>query len=718
MSGLRRRCAAAALACMLLALAGGPSAQAAGATPAPSGPALQIVLPLVADDSGLAQFVRAVSTPGSPRYGDFASLSWLAARFGARPSVAAAAMRYLRSVGARAVALSPTRMYVQATLTVPLAERTFGAVLTQRRDAHGARYLAPFAPGPERAGPRLPVPLRGVATGIVGLDTETALTPSSPPVLSAARRQALARPGAHAADASQPYSAYEPASGTPSGCSGGLATKGFTPAQYLNAYGFSALQHSGLRGGGMRAALIEIDGFKASDVRTFASCFHLKLPRIRTFTVGFSHPLPAGGETTLDLELLSAAAPRLTSLDVYENQGDAAQVLRAFTAPLVAPGAKPEVVSASLGLCEPFVVDTMGVSGISAVERDLQLAAASGITVLASAGDQGSSACVNTDDSIVPELAVSYPASSPYVTAVGGTNVELDAGNQISQEMVWNDTSLSAAAGGGGDSAVFKRPSYQAAVVSAGARAVPDVAMLSDLAPGYAIFCTAPGDNDCTGWSAIGGTSAATPLLSGGLALVDQALLAHHRKALGFLNPLLYRLGTSSSAASVFHDVTAFGNDLGPWLPGNNGQALGCCTAGVGFDAASGWGSVRLAGFEAAALALQPSAPAVTLGLPAQTAVRSGHVTAILRCGQPCRVFVSGTVALSTSTGFSVRSRTVTLRRRGRVILHLALSAKQLAQIRAALAHHHPVYAELFGVAVDRSGSPITVTPGAVLTLG
>jgi subtilase family serine protease len=707
-----------AVVCLIAALAASLPARAGAVTTAQSGQSLPVILPLVADDAGLAQFVRAVSTPGSPRYGDFASLPWLARRFGARPWVAAAALRYLRAIGAREVALSPTRMYVQATLTVAEAERTFGTVLTPRRDARGARYLAPFAPGPEPALPRLPAPLRGVATGIVGLDTQTALTASSPPALSGAERRALAGHRARAADSSQPYSAYEPASGTSSGCSGALATNGFTPAQYLNAYGFAALQRAGLRGGGMRAALIEIDGFKASDIRAFANCFHLRVPRIRTFEVGFSHPLPAGGETTLDLELLSAAAPRLTSLDVYENQGDAAHVLRAFTAPLVAPGAKPEVVSASLGLCEPFLVDTMGLSGIAAVERDLQLAAASGITVLASAGDQGSSACVNTDGSIVPELAVSYPASSPYVTGVGGTNVELDAANQISQELVWNDTSLSAAAGGGGDSRLFKRPHYQDPVVRAGVRAVPDVAMLSDLAPGYAIYCTAPNDSDCTGWAAIGGTSAATPLLAGGLALVDQALLAHHRKALGFLNPLLYRLGTSSRAAGVFRDVTAYGNDLGPWLPGGNGQPLGCCTAGVGFDTASGWGSVRLPGLESAALALQPPAPAVTLGLPGQQAVRSGRITAVLRCGQPCRVFVSGTVALSSSSGFGVRSRTVTLRRRGRVVLHLALSPTQLAQIRTALAHHHHVYAELFGVAVDRSGSPITVTPGAVLILG
>lgn len=578
-------------------LAGSRVAQAAALGPAPAGAPLALVFPLAADDRGLEAFARAVSTPGSPRYGHFATVAQLARRFGARAAVAHAAVDALRRLGATAIVLSPTRMYVQATLTVARAERAFATELERLRAADGARFIGPAAlarPGASAAAaaPHLPGALRGLVTGVVGLDSQ--------PLAARPQLQSLRRRGAHAA-AGQPPSAYLPRTGTPSGCASGRSSRGFTPNQYLAAYGFDPLLRGGLRGGGLRVALIEIDGFKGSDIRTFDRCFHLHTPRIRTFTVGFHRALAPGGETTLDLELLSAAAPRLSSLDVYENKGDAAHVLRALTAPLVARRGRPQVVSASLGICEPFVKATMGLPGIRGIERDLAMAAASGITVLASAGDQGSSACVFGDGQIADRAAVSYPASSPYVTGVGGTNFRLDRANRITGEVVWNDTSLSASAGGGGFSTLFARPAYQDGTVTASSRVVPDLAMLSDLAPGYAIYCTARGDRNCHGWSAVGGTSAATPLLAGGLTLVDQYLRRHRHHDLGFANPLLYRLATTRRG--VFADVTAVGNDLGPWLPGSGGHSIGCCAAAPGFDAASGWGSVNLTGLAHGALA-------------------------------------------------------------------------------------------------------------------
>ena len=78
--------------------------------------------------------------------------------------------------------------------------------------------------------------------------------------------------------------------------------------------------------------------------------------------------------------------------------------------------------------------------------------------MLASSGDDGSSACLTPDGRPLPGLAVSYPASSPFVTGVGGTNFALDANNHIVSEEVWNDSPLVNASGGGGFSELFKRP--------------------------------------------------------------------------------------------------------------------------------------------------------------------------------------------------------------------------------------------------------------------
>ena len=167
---------------------------------------------------------------------------------------------------------------------------------------------------------------------------------------------------------------------------------------------------------------------------------------------------------------------------------------------------------------------------------------------------------------------MSYPASSPFVTGVGGTNFSLNAANHIVAETVWNDAPLAIASGGGGFSELFKRPGYQNGFVLASHRGVPDVSMLADVAPGYEIYCTAKGD--CIGraqpdpWSQVGGTSAAAPLVAGGLALVDQALRRGHRQDLGLANPLLYAIDHSPSAAGVISDIVANNNDLGQSLGG------------------------------------------------------------------------------------------------------------------------------------------------------
>ena len=141
---------------------------------------------------------------------------------------------------------------------------------------------------------------------------------------------------------------------------------------------------------------------------------------------------------------------------------------------------------------------------------------------------------------------------------------------------------------------LFGHPAYQSGV-SGGSRVLPDVSMLADLAPGYAIYCTVR-SAECGrgGWTGAGGTSAAAPLLAGGVALIDQDLRNHHRHAVGELNPLLYLLGGSAVRPFVFNDVTVINNDLGPWLNGGSRRPLGCCAAAAGFDWASGWGSVRL----------------------------------------------------------------------------------------------------------------------------
>jgi subtilase family serine protease len=556
----------------------------------------------------------------------------------------------------------------------------------------------------------VPRSLQGLALGVVGLDTQR-VVPVSTTGLRKASRIARGRGGF-----AQTPSDYPTATGTPGGCSAGRGSGGFTPNQYLSAYGYSPLQRAGLGGQGERVALIEIDRFKKSDITTFARCFGLHVPPISIYAGGPLSAIPFGGESTLDVEVLDAAAPNLKSIEVFDSNGTAAEVINSFVAPLVAPGAKAQVISASLGLCEPSMIQDFGSGGVRMAERGLDLAAAAGISVLAASGDNGSAECVDNQGNPVDVLAANYPASSPWVTSVGGTNLVLTGANQIQDQLVWNDTTDQLGAGGGGFSGLFARPGYQTGVVAQTWRAVPDVSMLADVAPGYAIFCTIPGGTGCGGWTTVGGTSAATPLLAGGIALVNQDLHNHQRERIGFLNPLLYQLGTGSSAAQVFWDVTRFGNDVGPYIPHGHHQLLGCCTAGPGFDEASGWGSLNVTALDAIALQLLPQFGDVSLSLPRhQQPIKRHRIALKLTCTGACSVFAFGFVTIHGGHSFVLRSHDFSRGAAGAMSVSIRFTRRQEGWLRAGLRRHRGILAEIFGAALDARAQVADVTSGQLL---
>ena len=194
--------------------------------------------------------------------------------------------------------------------------------------------------------------------------------------------------------------------------------------------------------------------------------------------------------------------------------------------------------------------------------------AAKGITICCASGDDGSS-----DDD--PSGAhVDFPASSPFVLGVGGTNLVASSGAPptIQSETVWNELLHSEGATGGGVSDVFTKPSYQNSVnVPPSAnpphdigRGVPDVAAVADPVTGVVVM-----DIDGKHLEQIGGTSASTPLWASLIARLNQGLNAR----CGFLNPLLY----GRFSTGVLRDITV----------GNNGAY----SAGPGWDACTGLGS-------------------------------------------------------------------------------------------------------------------------------
>ena len=229
------------------------------------------------------------------------------------------------------------------------------------------------------------------------------------------------------------------------------------------------------------------------------------------------------------------------------------------------------------------------------MERQLTATAALGITTVVAAGDTGSSACARgvspsklTSADKKPQ--VSWPASSPWVLAVGGTNLTLDAQNAVASTGPWNDTVYpppfkKTAGGGGGQSTFETRPWWQPAqsFASSKYRMVPDVAAFADKSPGYPIVCS-KGVQGCSGSGQsiafVGGTSAATPLVAGMVALWAQQARNQGLPKPGFVPPLLY--ATAKRNPEAFLDITTGSNALfgGP-----------CCPARPGFDLATGWGS-------------------------------------------------------------------------------------------------------------------------------
>jgi subtilase family serine protease len=254
----------------------------------------------------------------------------------------------------------------------------------------------------------------------------------------------------------------------------------------------------------------------------------------------------------------------------------------------------PDVISASYGVCEASV--SAYTASRTIVERQLAATAALGITTVVASGDSGSSTCAhgvpsNQLTSADKALSASWPATSPWVLAVGGTNLTLNDDNTIASTGVWNDTAYpppynKAAGGGGGVSTFNKRPWWQPALPSQSTyRMVPDVAAFADESPGYAIVCSS-GVKSCPSAPAqtisfVGGTSAATPLVAGMIALWDQQARQTSTPRPGFVAPLLYSIAAHSPSAFV--DITVGNNEVF--------GGLSCCTASPGFDLATGNGS-------------------------------------------------------------------------------------------------------------------------------
>ncbi len=594
----------------LFGQAGVSSTEGRSVGAAAAGKRLDLSLLLRADDAGLTRYATAVSNPGSSLFGRHLSQSEVARRFGPSAADRGRVIGWLRSRGLQA-AVAPGGFSIDTSATVAQAQRLFSTRIGAFRSSAGERFVAPVSRS------SLPAELKGVVVGVDGL-SDRAVARGNSSVASAAQ---LPPGGLQPLTPEQSRvvnyrmraagSSIRANLGTQAGCAAGRANgapvsdeqyiPAYTPNQYLDAYGISRLHDRGFRGQGQRVALVEIDGFKRSDLTAAAACFGFRAPPTTIKRVNIRRNLPPGPENTLDLQVLAAVAPGLKEIIVFQGAATSYGLNRQYASAVALPSSRrATVISSSIGSCE--IGEYGGGPDIRALQRTFKQAAAVGITVAVATGDTGSTGCsAGAGNSAAIALpSAGYPASSPWVTGVGGTNFTLDSRNRITEEVVWNHAPIEFGAGTGGPSLIFRQPSWQRGPgvgTNTGARATPDIAMLADNTPGYSIYCTATEGCGGAGWITVGGTSAAAPLFSGIMAIANQQAKRAGQPRLGHINPRIYRLaGQKSTRNAVFRDVTKVGNDLGvmigPEYLGNN-QPVGCCPATRYYDWASGWGSVK-----------------------------------------------------------------------------------------------------------------------------
>ncbi len=346
----------------------------------------------------------------------------------------------------------------------------------------------------------------------------------------------------------------------------------YSPRAYQVAYGVAPLLSHGINGRGETVVIPDPVGVApAMDIRKDLAAFDREfgLPPATLHIVNAlaksATPYLDSQEEVTDTEMVHAIAPGATIDVVLVPQTTRAGVVTALTKVIeegVTLHAAVVSISASSG---EHVLTSATVAGLNAA---LGQARAQHVTVVASSGDTGAIA----DDG--PPRQVSLPASHPLVLAVGGTALSAAPGGAYQGEMAWNGGSD---ASGGGYSILFPRPSYQDGLAKAGTtRGVPDVAANADSA-------TAMAETYSDGESRpASGTSAATPLWAGLIALADQEAGRH----LGFVDPAIYQIAHGPAYHQAFHDVVTGDNSV-LWP---TGLYLGY-TAAPGWDPVTGWGS-------------------------------------------------------------------------------------------------------------------------------
>ncbi len=546
---------------------------------------------------GAKAFVRAVSSPGSKTFHKFLTDKQWMAKYGASSASIAKAESWLRSQGFTGISVPKTRLFVTATGSVAKIEKTFGSQLGMFKVTGHTVHLAKSALS-------IPGSISSVVAGVVGINqsletTDLAIRGKSTPAASPAQEpgpptgfrnpQPCTRSFNATADTNDSTALYNPPNGPFSGTLN-YDICGYAPRQLRSAYGLQGAINAGADGSNVAVGIV--DAYDSPTLLADSQRYFSQNDSAADALSGgqfFDFP-PAtvddegecGGsgwraEQSLDVQAVHTMAPG-AAIGFFGAQDCQNTSLLATLQSAITSGVS--VVSDSWGSNNGDLFEDA--ASHTAFDDTFMLADSTGVSVLFSSGDDGD------NYSATGIVGPDYPPASPFVTAVGGTTLEVSAKGHRSAEFGWSvaketlcanvsTTNCGSAThptiplvwnsgGGGGTSYNYIQPFYQAGVVPAALalrnealfgptpiRVEPDISMDADAQSGMLIGLTqnygpAPGHNHY-GQFKEGGTSLASPLLAGVLADVDSAAGG----SIGFANPVLYHVWSTTPAA--FHDV-------------------------------------------------------------------------------------------------------------------------------------------------------------------
>jgi subtilase family serine protease len=551
----------------------------------------------------LDALVAAQQNPSSPEYHQWLTPAEFGARFGLADADIAKTQAWLESEGFTVTGVSPSRNSITFSGTASTVASAFGAPI-HRYVLNGENHIAPSADL------SLPSALAGIVSDVRDLSDF--------------------RPRPH-------FRRGNGALYKPNFTSAQTGNHFLQPGDIAVIYDIKAAYGAGYNGQGQTIAIMGQSAISNTDITNFQTAIGqtAKAPTGMLVPNTGSSATYSGdeSESDLDLEYSTGIAPGATIDFVYVGANATASVFDSLTWAItnrIAP-----ILNISYGECEP----ELGQTQYTSLNAMLQQAASQGQTVVSAAGDDGSTDCYGSSNSVTVEeaLAVDFPSSSQYVTGVGGTEflaaAVASSNNQYFTaassadvvtsalsyipEQAWNDDSASfpsdpLSSGGGGVSIFSPAPTWQTGVpgIPAGSafRFVPDIAL--DASPNNAAYAYCTSDN--TAWASgqqsscttglrdtssqdltvAGGTSFAAPIFSGMVAILAQARGYTWQ---GVVNPNLYTIASNPATyASAFHDITTGGNycDIGSSFCSSEGAAN--YPAGIGYDQATGLGSLDL----------------------------------------------------------------------------------------------------------------------------